>query len=173
MVKRIEDDLELQGVLYAFDIQFIRGRRGDILYKGIHKWKKRGIGNLGQVLTVDVNGEPVWAAPGGGCILAQGTYVGTGVGVQQQINLPTIADPKHAIVLGIGVENGMAMHRLEKEKTMHASVPPWTCAMSVFPATPGPVVGNITDDMQFILNAIRVTGVGNVLGYVYHYTVWG
>jgi hypothetical protein len=56
-------DQEVDGVLYARDIQFKLGKHGDILYKHRGEWKKLHIGNLGDVLTVDVDGFPSWAPP--------------------------------------------------------------------------------------------------------------
>lgn len=168
-------DLDVDGILIARDVRIKRGKHGDILYKHRGEWKKLHIGAAGEVLTVDADGFPSWApAGGGGAPLAQGTYVGTGVALTQQIALPAIADPKHAIVIGQGGVDGMELFRCEKTKTMQAlGGGTYTHDLDVSPALPGPAIGNVVDTLTLIANRLDVTLTANVVGYVYHYSVWG
>jgi hypothetical protein len=61
MIKK--GDIEIDGTLYAYDIRFIRGKKGDILVKGNREWIRIPAGHDGLVLTSRGEGEiPEWRA---------------------------------------------------------------------------------------------------------------
>jgi hypothetical protein len=56
-----QDDLEIEGTIYTYDIQFRKGRQGDILVRGKDKWEKLPAGHDGLVLTSQGEGnKPAW-----------------------------------------------------------------------------------------------------------------
>jgi hypothetical protein len=61
MIKK--GNIEIDGTLYAYDIRFIRGKKGDILVKGNREWIRIPAGHDGLVLTSRGEGEiPEWRA---------------------------------------------------------------------------------------------------------------
>jgi len=103
---KTKDDIETDGTIYANDIQFKRGKQGQILYRDKDKWRKLDPGTAGQFLkTQGANANPVWAnVPSGGgsgdIRIQTGTYVGNGDPTQQiTINNPNCSRILHVQVI--------------------------------------------------------------------------
>jgi hypothetical protein len=87
-------------------LEFRHGRRGEILYRGVGKWRRLPPGTAGQFLkTQGANADPVWdnVPSGGGCgniRIQVGTYTGTGSGTKQiTINDPDCAHLFYVMVV--------------------------------------------------------------------------
>jgi hypothetical protein len=79
-------------------LEFRHGKRGEILYRGVGKWRRLPPGNPGDLLRIQEDGLPEWTkVKYGNLRCLTGTYIGTGS--QQTIDLGEGIVIKHIIVI--------------------------------------------------------------------------
>jgi hypothetical protein len=172
---KTKDNIETDGTIYANDIQFKRGKQGQILYRDRDKWRKLNPGTPGQFLkTQGENANPVWDNVDG-CICVTGTYAGDGNPSGQQI---TNVVPEGYIIQYIHIfgkwtsGDNIVIHNAWKTNTMYGSEA-WTKNMDV--TIPPGQVGIMPDETILLNQPVRgftVSGNSNDSRCsIYHFMV--
>jgi hypothetical protein len=157
-------------------LEFRHGKRGEILYRGVGKWRRLPPGTAGQFLqTQGANNDPRWAdAPsggGGGGNLKCYTGSYTGTGSSQTITIPAEST---------GIKHIEIFCREQGQDSTECYLAIRNDRMGIYCALFGRIAG-VDFDFSYPTNELLILGsntfqVGrdylSKSGFVYQYTVW-
>jgi hypothetical protein len=154
-------------------LEFRKGKRGEILYRGVGKWRRLPPGTAGQFLqTQGANNDPRWAdvpSSGGNLKCYTGSYTGTGS--DQTITIPAEST---------GIKHIEIFCRDQGLDSIECHLAIRNDQMGVFCAL-FDKSGSNPAYLSYLVDELLITGsntfqVGRTrlskLGFVYQYTVW-
>jgi len=163
-------DLELDSDLDVYDVHRRKGPRGAIWYRGAGKWRNLPPGTNGRVLTTHgANLDPTWEPVGvAGVQMATGTYVGTGVGVNQNIAVGFTPDSIQ-VSEATSPTSGIVAHRINPQMNTPS---PFCISISDLTAPGLPGILPTTELTQPVASQFRVTASLNVLNHNYYWVAF-
>jgi hypothetical protein len=146
-------------------LEFRKGKRGEILYRGVGKWRRLPPGNAGDFLTIQEDGLPGWTeVEFGNLRCLTGTYFGTGL--PQTIDLGEGIVIKHIIVIcpPYGELYTGGFYHLNNRMSAYA-YGIWRDGTTVYDAIYNQLVLETN-------HSFRVDGKLSESGILYYFTVW-
>jgi hypothetical protein len=163
-------DLEPDSDIDVYDVHRRKGPRGAVWYRGAGKWRNLPPGTNGRVLTTHgPNADPTWEPIGvAGVQMATGTYVGTGIALNQDIALAFTPDLIQ-VSEAESVSSGIVGHRIPQMITGGNQF-----CVSISDLTgPGlPGIQPTTELTQPVASQFRVTSFLNVVSKNYFWVAF-